>query len=114
VPRIESISLRIKTGPKGSDAPVRIRFNGFELPLETVSGDVGPYGAYEGRFALRSVGHGCALIGPKAAPWDVASLQATFDYGAVAPAETWDFGGRTLAPGEEWNLLEKPPVAFDV
>jgi len=114
VPRIETIRLRIVTGARGSDQPVRIRFNGFELPVPPTSGGVAAGAAFDGSFALRSMGHSCTLLGPKAAPWDVESLQVTFDYGPVQPAAEWDFGRRTLAPGEEWNLLEEPPKTFDV
>ena len=114
MPRIDKISVRIETGASGADQPPRIKFNGFELPLVTKAGGVGPGQTFEGEFGLRSMGHSCLLLGPKAGPWEIRALRATFDYGAVQPNDVWEFGARTLKPGEEWNLLEKPPVSFDV
>jgi hypothetical protein len=114
VPKIDFVRVRIETGDRGSDLPARIRFNGFELPLVAKSGGVGPGQVFEGEFGLRSMGHSCALAGPKSAPWDIKALHVSYDYGAVQPKAEWDFGGRTLKPGEEWNILEAPPKTFDV
>jgi hypothetical protein len=114
VPKIDLVRVRIETGARGSDQPVRIRFNGFELPLVVKSGGAGPGQTFEGEFALRSMGHSCALLGPAAAPWDVAALHVSYDYGGVQPKADWSFGARTLKPGEEWNILEAPPQTFDV
>ncbi len=114
MPRIDFIRVRIETGASGSDQPVRIRFNGFELPLVVKSGDPQAGRTFEGEFGLRSMAHSCTLLGPKSAPWEIRSLRVSYDYGAVQPTDVWEFGARTLKPGEEWNLLEKPPETFDV
>lgn len=114
MPKIDVLRVRIQTGDTGSDRPASIRFNGFELPLVTKLGGLGPGESYEGDFALRSMGHSCVLLGPKTGPWDIRSLRVVFDYGHGQPKEEKDFGARVLKPGEEWDLLADPARTFDV
>ncbi len=114
MPRIDTVRIRIETGAQGADQPVRIRFNSFELPLVVKSGGAEAGRTFEGEFGLRSMAHSCTLLGPKSAPWEIRALRVSYDYGAVQPTDVWEFGARTLKPGEEWNLLEKPPETFDV
>ncbi len=115
MPRIETVTVRITTGSRGCEAPVRIRFNSFELPLKTTHGGTAPGERYEGTFRLSSIGHSCALIGPRSGPWDLERLEVVFDYGPAQPAAVHDFGTVILEIGQELDVLTKPPPpAFDV
>ena len=115
MPKVENVIVRIATGKSGTTDPVRIRFNNFELELKTKTGGCGPQESYEGTFRLGSMGHSCALLGPKQGVWDIETLDVTWDYGSMMPAVVHRFGRTTLKAGQDLNILDEPPPApFDV
>lgn len=109
MPKIETVTVRIRTGKSGTTDPVRIRFNNFEIQLKVTNGGCGPGESFDGSFRLGSMGHACTLLGPKTGVWDIASLQVTWDYSPVADPVTWQFGALTLRAGGEANILDAPP-----
>ncbi len=115
MPKIETVTVKITTGAQGTSDPVRIRFNGFELPLKTTSGGTGPGERYEGAFRLASMGHSCTLVGPKSGTWQLDSLEVVFDHGMGLEPVTHAFGAKVLEANQELNILDKPPPpAFEV
>lgn len=115
VPKIETLTVRIATGESGTQDPVRVRFNTFEIPLKPIVGGCGPREAYEGTFRLGSMGHSCVLLGPTTGTWDIESMEVRWDFGPMAPPIVHRFGPLKLDAGQEINILdEPPPPPFDV
>jgi hypothetical protein len=109
VPKIEAVTVRIRTGKSGTSDPVRIRFNNFEIPLKVISGGCAPGESFEGTFRLGSMGHACSLLGPKTGAWEIDSLDVVWDYRPVAEPVTWQFGTARLQAGGEKDILTAPP-----
>ncbi len=115
MPMIESIHVRVTTAEQGSAGPVRIRFNGFDLALKPLGGSTTPGATFEGSFQLESVGHSCALIGPREGRWDISTLDVTWNFCAGKPPAKYRFGALSLDPDSELDILTAPPPpAFDV
>ena len=64
MPRLNKFKVRVETGNKGMQEPVRFSFNSHLLPLEDISGGTQPGEVFEGGYEVRSVAHSMALVGP--------------------------------------------------
>jgi hypothetical protein len=113
-PRIENLRVRVTTGTSGHDGPVTIRFNGFDLPLNRITGGTDPGEDYEGEFFVGSVAHSCTLVGPPSGNWDIKDLAVECDLGGGRVTRR-SFGAISLDAKGEFDLLADPPATpFDV
>jgi hypothetical protein len=112
--RIDMIKVNLVTGARGTDDPVRIRFNGFELTLHRISGGTDPGETYEGEFFVASVMHSCRLQGPLTGYWDLRSLEVDYLH-TDGRLSHFGAGPLTLAAGSELDILGVAPAsAFEV
>lgn len=78
--RIDTIKVTVVTGIRGTNDPVRIRFNGVALGLHRMTGGTESGETYEGEYFLAAVVKSCALLGPLAGTWDIRSLEAEYTH----------------------------------
>lgn len=79
MPRLNRLSLQLKTGKQSTSGPVVICFNGHNLELQDVKGSLESGAAFAGALDLSSFVHELALKGPEQGEWDVESLKVTYD-----------------------------------
>ena len=74
MPRLNKFRVRIETGDKGVEEPIRFNFNSHLLPLEDVSGGTQAGEVFEGGYEVRSVAHSMALVGPDKGEWSIKKI----------------------------------------
>ena len=112
--RIENIRIQVTTGEQGHDGPVAIRFNGFDLSLNRISGGTQSGESYEGEFFVNSVAHSCTLVAPQDGQWDVKDLQVSLEHGNDHVTRH-AFSAFAIEPGGEVDLLTPPSApSFEV
>ena len=109
--KVETLRLRIRTGARGTQDPVRIRFNGHELALVVDAGDTSAGADFEGSFVVSSVAHSVELLGPMTGVWDVDEVVAVYEN--LDPAER-RHGPASLAEGQTLDLWNETPASFEV
>ena len=114
MPRLESFSLEILTGPKGGPERPTYAINGFPLDFEEHDG------ATEAGHSLRvaanpcSFPHSLVLKGPEAGAWDIESVLATYTCSGEE-AYTIQLGAVTLDDASDLDIwYERPAPTFDV
>jgi hypothetical protein len=111
MPRLQTLHLAVHTGGVGTSTPVRIRINGFTVPVKPISGDTGPRMRWEGKADINSVVHSLELLGPTSGQWGIAELVATFHTSEGQHAHTL----RELTLGEQQALnIWTPEDSFSV
>lgn len=114
MPRIiETMTLHIHTGARGTADPALLRFNGHEVALEPTSGGTGPGEVLEARFSPASFAHSVALSGPTSGEWDIERVSVR--YKSVGAPWTVTFGPITLDGETAVDIWQDaPPPTFDV
>lgn len=77
--RLNTLRLALQTGATGTTTPVRIRINGFTVPVKRLSGDTGSRERWQGSLDINSVVHTLELLGPTSGSWELDELVATFE-----------------------------------
>ena len=114
MPKINSFQLRLTTGARGrTDVPPFV-INGFEVPLEKVTGGCGAGQVLEAEGNPQSFAHALLLRGPSEGAWDVTGFEITYHCG---PKDSYShrFGPATVESDGDLNLFEEKPLpVYDV
>ena len=114
MPKIDTISIELKTGTQGTSDPVTFQFNGHTLPFEETEGGTAPGETFRGSFEVGSYGHSVALNGPKSGEWDVEEMRVTYE---LDDADSYSirFGAVKLNEDNAVNIYRgRPRPTFEV
>lgn len=116
MPKLDSFTLEIETGPRPGPDSLMFNINGFPVEFDDSEGGTGS------GETLRVVGnpmsfpHALALVGPEegSGPWDIESVTATYHCASMEPY-TIHMGAVTLDNESNLNIWHEPPLlTFDV
>ena len=114
MPRLNKFRVKIETGDKGTDEPIRFNFNNHLLPLEDIVGGTQPGEFFEGGFEVRSVPHSMALVGPDKGEWSLKKVIVDFECENTPPYSV-EFPELELNDTTELDIWKDPPLpTFDV
>lgn len=114
MPKLNQFQVRIETGEKGIDEPVRFNINSHQLPFENVTGGAGPGEVFEGGFEVNSFAHSLSLVGPEKGEWELRKVKVDYKCEGAAPYSV-EFHGVRLDETTELDIWKDPPLAaFDV
>ena len=114
MPRLNKFRVKVETGDKGIDEPVRFNFNNHLLPLEDIVGGTQPGEFFEGGFEVRSVPHSMALVGPDKGEWSLKKVIVDFECENTPPYSV-EFPELELNDTTELDIWKDPPLpTFDV
>lgn len=114
MPRLESFRLKIKTGEKSFDGPLKYSINGFPLDFEEVQGGTGAGETAEVMGEPQSFPHTLQLIGPESGEWEIETIEATYHCQAEPPYSV-HFGKVVLDDSSDLNIWHpRPPKVVDV
>ncbi|MBN1517257.1 helicase [Candidatus Sumerlaeota bacterium] len=114
MPRLESFTIKLKTGENGRGDIPSFVFNGIPCQFEQVNGSAQSGEVMEGFFSPRSFTHSFILRGPESGVWDIESTEVTYQVAGQEPYSV-KFDGVQLDPSTDLNLWHEPPSEeFDV
>ena len=114
MPRLESFSIKIKTGDAGLQDTPKYSINGFPLEFDEATGSVEAGETFEGKGFPQSFPHTLLLSGPTDGTWDIQGIEATYQCAHFEPY-TVRLGAIQLHDNADLNLwYEPPPKALDV
>jgi len=114
MPRLNKFRVRIETGDKGMEEPVRFCFNSHRLPLEDVSGGTETGEVLEGGYEVNSVTHSMTLVGPDKGEWSLKKVTVDFECENTPPYSV-EFPAVELDETSEMDIWQDPPLpTFDV
>ena len=114
MPRLNKFRVRVETGDKGMQEPVRFSFNSHLLPLEDLSGGTKPGETLEGGYDVNSVAHSMSLVGPEKGTWSLRKVIVDFEVENIA-AYSVEFPAVELDETTELDIWKDPPLpTFDV
>lgn len=114
MPRLDSFTLRIKTG---NDAPAdtpQYVINGFLVDFDETNGAASSGQVFEATGEPGSFPHTLLLCGPKQGAWDIEELTATYRCQGSEPY-TIRFGAVRLDEASDLDIWhDRPEPVFDV
>jgi len=114
MPRLETFSVRIKTGEAGPRTIPRYSINGFNIDFDELSGACGPGEVLEATAHPQSFPHSLILIGPEEGEWDIEGMTITYECDGSEPY-TVKLGAVHLDDASDLNIWhERPPKVIDV
>lgn len=114
MPRLEKLSLTIKTGDRGLEQKPEYAINGFEIGFDELKGGTGPGETLVATGYPQSFPHSLVLVGPNEGTWDIESIEATYECAADTPY-TVRLGTVTLDDTSNLNIwYERPAKVIDV
>jgi len=114
MPRLNKFKVRVETGNKGMQEPVRFSFNSHLLPLEDISGGTQSGEVFEGGYEVRSVAHSMTLVGPDKGEWSLKKITVDFECENTPPYSA-EFPAVELNDATELDIWKDPPLpTFDV
>jgi len=114
MPRLDSITLRIRTGQRGTHETPNYTINGFTLPFDSTEGSTGPGGSFEATGHPQSFPHSLTLVGPLEGAWDIEGAEIDFFVSGEEPY-TVRLGSVTLDDHADLRLwYPRPAVLIDV
>ena len=114
MPRLDSFTLKIRTGDSGFDGTLQYTINGFPLEFESVDGGTGPGETAEVMGEPQSFPHTLQLCGPAEGEWVIEDIEATYHCQAEEPYSV-KFGKVVLDDESDLNIWHpRPPKVFDV
>ena len=114
MPRLNKFKVRVETGDKGIEEPVRFNFNNHRLLFDDVSGGTKPGEIFEGGYEVRSVAHSMSLVGPDKGEWSLKKIIVDFDCENTPPYSV-EFPSTELDGTTELDIWKDPPLpTFDV
>jgi hypothetical protein len=114
MPRLDSFTVRVKTGKNAPPETPKYVINGFLVDFDKIEGAAAPGQAFEATGEPGSFPHSLLLCGPKDGLWDIEELTATYRCQGEEPY-TIRFGSITLDETSDLNIwLERPAPVFDV
>ena len=115
MPRLESFTIKIKTGENGRGDSPKFAFNTIPCEFEDVTGSCEAGEVMEGFFAPRSFVHSFTLTGPDSGTWDIEEVEITFLIAGEFEPYTIKFGPAKLDGESDLNLWqERPAEVWDV
>lgn len=114
MPKLNSFTIRIRTGSQGREDLPKFKINGFPLGFTDVSGGVGPGESCDGNGHPQSVAHSLILCGPEKGTWSIEETEVTYCLAGEEPY-TIHFGPVCLDDQSDMNLWQERPLpVFDV
>jgi hypothetical protein len=114
MPRLEKLTLEIKTGAHGFAGRPEYAINGFEIGFDEVTGGTGPGETLVATGYPQSFPHNLVLMGPTEAEWDIDSIQAQYECSGDTPYEV-RLGAITLDTESNLNIwYQRPAKVIDV
>lgn len=114
MPRLESFTLKIRTGDAGLEETPKYSINGFPLEFDEATGSTHPGETFEAKGFPQSFPHALLLSGPTTGTWDIKGIEATYQCAHLEPY-TIRLGTITLGDNADLNIwYEPPPKALDV
>jgi len=114
MPKLNTFSIKIETGERGTEDPVKFNINGFPIPFENGAGGTGPGQVFEASYEINSFPHSLALVGPEKGAWDIKKISLEYLCQESKPYSV-TFGEVTLDATTEVNIWQEPPLpSFDV
>jgi len=111
--KLDKFQIKITTGDKALEEPVRMKFNNHVFELENTSGSTETGAVFEGEFQPRSFVHGFTLLGPENGQWAVDKIEMIYEIEQDKVQVA--FGQVLLDDSNEVNVWkEKEPEVFDV
>ena len=115
MPRLESFTIKIKTGQNGREDIPKFAFNTIPCEFEDVQGDCNASNEMEGFFAPRSFVHSFTLTGPEAGAWDIDEIEMTYLIAGEFEPYKIKMGPVTLDDQTDLNIWkERPSAVWDV
>ncbi|MBI5095948.1 MAG: hypothetical protein HZB26_26375 [Candidatus Hydrogenedentes bacterium] len=114
MPKLESFTVRLRTGQRAPSAPPTYVINGFLVEFDKTSGAAKPGEVYEATGEPGSFPHSLLLCGPKEGAWDIDEVSVTYHCHGE-DAYTIRLGAVTLDDASDLNIwYERPAPVFDV
>ena len=114
MPRLEKLTLRIKTGEQGFAGRPEYAINGFEIGFDEVEGGTGTGETLVATGYPQSFPHNLVLVGPGQGEWDIESIEAIYECTGDSPY-TVRLGSVKLDHRSNLNIwYERPAKVIDV
>jgi len=114
MPRLESFTVRVKTGENAPPELPKYVINGFMVDFDKTEGEAKPGAVLEATGEPGSFPHSLLLCGPKEGLWDIEELTAIYRCQGEDPY-TIRYGAVTLDHLSDLNIWsERPAPVFDV
>ncbi|HNR31181.1 MAG TPA: helicase [Candidatus Hydrogenedentes bacterium] len=114
MPKLNSFTLRIRTGEHGLSGTPQYGINGFTLDFDEVEGGAGPGETLEVTGSPESFPHSPVLVGPEEGRWDIEGVDATYHCAGETPY-TVRLGAVSLDAASDLNIWHaRPERVFDV
>lgn len=114
MPRLESFTLKVKTGKNGLGKAPKYAINGFALDFDEVKGGTGPGEEAELTGSPQSFPHSLVLIGPDEGRWDIEGASLRYHCAGSEPY-TVRLGAITLEDDMDLNIWhQRPAKVLDV
>lgn len=114
MPRLEKLTLKIKTGEHGLDGRPEYAINGFEIGFDELEGGTGPGETLLATGYPQSFPHNLVLIGPAQGHWDIQSVEASYECTGDSPY-TVRLGVVSLDDNANLNIwYPRPAKVIDV
>lgn len=114
MPRLETFSIRIKTGAEGPRTIPRYQINGFDIDFDELAGGCGPGEVLEATAHPQSFPHSLTLSGPEDGAWDIEEVDLSYHCDG-AEAYSIRLGAIRLEVDCDLNIWhERPPKVIDV
>ena len=111
MPRLESFTLRVRTGERGLDETPNFTINGFTLPFDSTDGSTAPGGVMEATGHPQSFPHTLTLVGPSGGVWEIEGIEAEYFVDGEDPY-TVRLGPVTLDDHSDLRLWYPRPAAL--
>ncbi|MCC6145199.1 MAG: helicase [Candidatus Hydrogenedentes bacterium] len=114
MPKLDAVTLKIKTGTQGPGEMPQYIINGFKLDFEQLEGGTGPGETLVAVGEPQSFPHSLHLTGPKSGSWEIEGIEATYECAGFEPY-TVRLGAVTLDDESDLNIWhERPAKLIDV
>jgi hypothetical protein len=109
MPRLESFTLKLKTGAQGLPATPKYAINGFPLDFDEIKGGTAPGDEAELTGNPQSFPHSLVLIGPEEGEWDIEGMTITYNCAGSQPYNV-RLGAITLQDDTDLNIWHQRPA----
>lgn len=114
MPRLETFTLKIKTGQSGRDDVPKYSINGFPLEFDEIQGSAEAGELLELTGHPESFPHTLTLAGPEEGTWEIERIEAEYHCTDESPYKI-TLGAVTLDDHSDLNVWqERPAEVFDV
>jgi hypothetical protein len=114
MPRLDTFTLKIRTGSQGMPGAPKYSINGFPLEFDALQGTTAPEEVLEVTGHPQSFPHSLLLLGPEEGAWEIQQLEATYHCANETPY-TVRLGAVTLDSRSDLNVwYPRPPKVIDV